>query len=137
MRLENEKLRVMNEQLNSKVSKLEEKVNRLEAKLALTEQYAILRQFAINVEYELKDMMLRHLGKPGTEYEITNTDINSIKIPPNELSSALKGWFGESSNIQSEFETLKESLRWMKSYFHTSAHPVQFGKHIPILFLME
>lgn len=127
------KLQKKIDSLETEIVSLQKEVKSLNERFDLNEKYAILAQFAINIEYELKEMFLKFLrtkdNKTYNEVQVVKTELTFLEDEAgvHNLPQILSDWFGNVPDIQTKYETLKESLRWMKSYFTGIAQPTTFS----------
>lgn len=125
LQADNESLRKLNEQYKNTITQLEKEVKNLQKELQDTREIAILRQFAINVEYELKVLILTQAGQRWNEQKILNTELYVLEeqFDISLIVKAITPWVQKNAS-QQQYEELKETLRWLKSYFNSLAHPV-------------
>lgn len=112
--------------LQKDIGKLKYKVSSLEDALAESRQFAHLRQFAINIEYELKAQLVPN----WSEERVINTDLQTVEdgVCTCHKHSVLIKWFGaaETATLYGQF---KETMKWIKAYYGDDAPPTKIGTY--------
>jgi hypothetical protein len=81
---ENQRLDALNKTLETRLSKLEAQLREKDEKIKANREIAVLHQFAINVEYEIKELLVEKGLKEHWEIGcLSKTDLEEIGISQN------------------------------------------------------
>jgi predicted nucleic acid-binding Zn-ribbon protein len=85
---ENQRLDALNKTLETRLSKLEAQLREKDEKMKVNREIAVLRQFAINVEYEIKELLVeKGLKERWGISRLSKTDLEEIGRNPQNM-----GW---------------------------------------------
>ncbi len=92
----------------------------------------MIRQFAINLEYEIKDLLFVREKKVHTdELEISRKPLYELEreIGHNRVIEIMKEWFDsdDTAHVTARYANLKEVLRYCKELYNGKGHPTTIG----------